>query len=191
MQCSRTVLRAATLALVVLTVACLAPSQARADQITTYDVTGTFADSSLLSGSITIDTTANTVTLLDLTVGANPPIVSNNPTHAFMFPNSGELLIEAYNSNFSAELLLDLPVPSLVDVTSLPLGSATTPSNSKSFYQSSGGGEGTPIPLVFGALSPAPEPASLALLISGSFAACGLSLFRRRSQKLAAASPAL
>jgi hypothetical protein len=190
MQFSRTVLRAATLASVVLTVASQAPSQARADQITTFDVTGTFADSSLLSGSITIDTTANSVTLIDLTVGAGPPLEFNNPGLAFLFPNSGELLLEAYSSNFST-LLLDLPVPTLVDVTSLPIGSATTPSNTKSFYQLSGGGEGTPIPLVVGALSPAPEPATLALLISGSFAACGLGFFGRRSQNPAGASPAL
>jgi hypothetical protein len=156
-------------------------SSVRGDEITTFDLSGTFADNSTLSGTITIDTTANTVTEINVGVSATPAIAFNYAPHAYIFPSAGETLIEAYSQNLGF-LLLDVPVPSLVGISSLPLGSSITPSGTKSQYQATGGGEGTPVSLVFGTITPAPtpEPASLALVLSGAVAMGGLGLRRGR-----------
>src|SRR5580658_6258169 len=71
-------------------------SSVRGDEITTFDLSGTFADNSTLSGTITIDTTANTVTEINVGVSATPAIAFNYAPYAYIFPSAGETLIEAY-----------------------------------------------------------------------------------------------
>ena len=108
-------------------------SQAQADQITTFDATGTFADNSLLSGTLTIDTNSNELTAVNLTIGAAVPLAFNYSPSDFIYTSQGETVIEVFGSNEST-LLLDVPVPTLLGFTSGPLGSQTTSSNTLSIY---------------------------------------------------------
>jgi hypothetical protein len=173
------------LAAVLLCVLLAPASQANADQITTFEATGTFADTSLLSGTVTIDTTTDGLLAIDLNIGTPASLAFTTTTGDLLYSNDGELVLLAFGTN--STLVLDVPVPSLVDYTSGPLG--TSAANTHTYY-AAGTSEYTPIDLTSGDLTAvsAPEPASITLLASGILAAGGFHFVRRR-RKASESSP--
>jgi hypothetical protein len=95
--------------LAVVSLAATATSPAYADVITTFNLNGTFDDTSMLSGSLTIDTTNGAVSSADVIIG--PP---NNVTYTSFAASAQGSFYSLYFPNPPyLQLLLD--TPSLVD----------------------------------------------------------------------------
>jgi len=174
--------------------------QSRADQITTYNVTGTFEDGASLSGTVTIDTTTAVATSMNLQIPS--PVLGNlnldSTPSSYVFATSDisssydviKILLEPTSgvSNFGQ---LEVAAPGFVwpsgpiplinssnedvagDVTAYGLFSFTF-----------GVGNLYVSPLTSGELTPinTPEPASITLLVSGFLTAGGFGLYRRRGR---------
>jgi hypothetical protein len=162
-------------------------TQAKADTI--FPVSGNFGDNATLSGTVTIDTTAtmNWVTAIDVTTSA--PIADTFASYvtSFYAPGDGEVLIEGFDSTFTNEIILAVPVTTLTGFTgSLLAGTVSTPFNPTiaDSEVAPAGGEGTPTAiLATGQLGvPAimtPEPSSFVLLGSAIAAFAGFRFCRR------------
>src|SRR5262249_12107994 len=165
------------IATIVLLVGCvlLGPAFARADTITTFNVDGVFRDpfSGTFSGTITVDVTTGTLTAVDITfpgssaynaIVASEPI--SFPTSWAIFANTGDV-----NQKLELTFFTDPTGGSLVGLTG---GSIT---GSISDCCTGLGGFITPLTSVT-----APEPSSLALLVAGFLAVCGLGFARTRQR---------
>jgi hypothetical protein len=158
-------------------------SPAKADQITTFGATGTFASTTTtmpFSGTVTIDTTTGVVDDLFLKIQATPTIKFNlSPPEQFVVPQegpNGEVWLEGPSLSRSSDLFLVIPVGSLVGYTGGFLGGDPhVPFDLQSFYSSNGEGQ---VDLVAGVLT-VPEPTFIMLLVSGGVIAGGLYFVQR------------
>jgi hypothetical protein len=181
----------------------LAPaSLAKADFITTYNVTGTYQDGATVSGTLTMDTTTATATAIDVHV-TNPGFpaiygpydyVSSPSTYVFnttdLIPppvDVVKVLIEP-TPGISNFLQLDVVAPGFTWPTGvIPLStiSYAGPGHDSAygvFDFTFGVGNLYESDLVAGELNPikTPEPATLTMLGTGFLAFGGFSLVRRR-----------
>jgi hypothetical protein len=173
-------LRASILMCAILVLPCLA----KADNIVTFNATGTFTDNSTLSGTVTIDTTTGAATAMDVTASSPISITFNSYVDSFYSSGDGEYLIEGYDSGAQNELILGVPVSSLIGYGGGALAGVTsTPFDTASEFEPTGG-EGTPVPLDTGALTApgmtTPAPATLTLLGTAMLSFAGLCVWRRR-----------
>jgi hypothetical protein len=159
----------------VLVVALVGPGLfvASADTITTFNVSGTFADSSALSGTITINTTTGAITGASLVIGAN--------TYSFLqlaIPLGSEFFAQFTTTSAFTFPFLDLffPSASLVGYTGGALCTSSGPCANPTQY---GAVAGTSIYLTQGSSVAAPEPSALILLSAGLI---GLGLVARKRQ---------
>jgi hypothetical protein len=196
-----TPLRYAITALAVASITAAA-AQAKADIITTYNVSGTYQDGATVSGTLTMDTTTATATAIDVHV-TNPgfpatygpfDFVSSPTTFVFNTTDLSsppadvvKVLIEP-DPSISNFLQLDVVAPGFTWPTGvIPLSTITFagPGYDSAygvFDFTFGVGNLYESDLVSGELTPinTPEPASLTLLASGFVAVGGFGLFRRR-----------
>jgi hypothetical protein len=179
------------------------PPKARADQITTYNVSGTFMDSSTLSGTLTADNTSGSVESMSITLATpdgtwlftNPQQASNGNTELFASTLTGvdeDVILAMYpatnpTSNFFASPgvipLATNSSSSLIPWTGYQFDSGYDYPFPPVIFQGFVGSalvEGAN--LVQGELTPTPEPASVVLLASGVFVAGRFGLYRRRGR---------
>lgn len=141
----------------------LAAGSARADVITTFNATGTFADGATLSGTVTIDSTTGVMTAADLGISAPDNLTLTN----LYFQEANYPLSGIYEGAVNAGptypvLIFGMPVSTLdgYDGGDLLSTSQTTSGYTSALYLSS-----TDInPLSQGTLSPVPEPSSIVVL---------------------------
>jgi hypothetical protein len=198
--------RAVALLCVLLTLA----SQAKADQITTFDVVNAkLADGSAVTGTLNIDTTSGVATSANITIGppsgvvvfapqspsAPPAPTPSQPASAFVtsdiYMNSlyddtpGTVQI-SFNHSFPTgtpylALLVNSSTSTLVNFDGAPL---LLPSdNSPATYSVYGLSGLSGIPFVSGSLAPVPEPSTVTLLSTGFLAIGGFGFWRRRASR--------
>jgi hypothetical protein len=191
-EVSKSVFRAAIALSVLLTLAC----QARADQITTFNiVNGQLQDGASVTGWVQIDTSTGNATAVNVSIGSpdNQVFDNSNLVGFYTAPANTPL-----NTNpFTTDIIIQkdtveplLPVlalvilqTSLVGYTGGPLvlGGQLGPTFSGYEYGYDGPPDFTPeIPFSSGQLVASPEPATITMLASGLFAAGGFGLLRRR-----------
>ena len=148
-----------------------APISARADVIEVFNLFGEFDNSSVLSGTVTIDTTAGSATAIDAAVnGFEFKTITGQ--------SSGlEYTIDADTAGNAAQLSLVFGVHSLVGYG----GSSLSPDTTLNGVSLKGGGANP------AESSPVPEPSTWALLIVG-FAGVGAFAIRRAGKANVAAT---
>jgi len=211
---AKSVFRAVSVLSVLLALTC----QAKADIITTFDVTGTFVDGSSMTGNVKIDTTTGAATAMDITLGAPDSFVfsSANPSYELAtFPNYGPSAINQVQSvillspsiTITDNTLGDYLWPdiSLLTETSSLVGysggplwgvapySAPTPNFGSTQAQFTSHGDNHYLysgDLVAVSSISTPEPGFLTLLASGFLTAGAFGLYRRPRGKASEATPA-
>jgi PEP-CTERM motif len=139
---------------------------ARADTFQLFDVTGTFDNGSVLSGTATIDTTLGTVTNSDFVVSGPFAATFLNDIYAQEVSSVGYVIFSRDSSNF---LILNLPGGSLVGYQGGGISNLSSADNT---------GSGAVIDLVSGQFAAAPsgvtpEPSTLVLLGTGILSLAG------------------
>lgn len=136
---------------------------------TVFDVTGTFDNTSTLSGTITIDTIGGTVTDSNLTIDpvALDYTFTGGPTSQGAYNSSGFYYYQAEFQDGSANLYLDFSTSSLVGFTGASLCSIAQPCNNivSSYYFNVFASQPADPDLVSGDV--APEPSTALLLVGG------------------------
>ena len=145
--------------------------------IVTFVATGVTQSGSTLSGDVVIDTTAVSVSSLSLTMSSPLSFTVSTFDSFGSGQASGYFVIRADNGTTFPFIYLDIPTATLVGYTggSLCTVGSTCP-NGISYSEASTSND-TTSGFVSGSLTPAPEPASLALVGS---AMLGLAAWRRR-----------
>lgn len=162
---------------------------AQADTITTFTASGTFNSGSLLTGTITIDTTVGSVQSLNLDVSAPDSLTFNVFTGGYSnFPGNGDYSIYAQTSGGGTYpyLVLVLGTSSLVDFHGGAFGSNSysVPGN---YHSGIGLSASLGDNLANGTLTPVPEAPSLATACGGSLLVIR-GLVRRQKLGMAATS---
>jgi hypothetical protein len=195
---SKSVLRAVTVLSVLLALAC----QAKADQITTFDiVNGHLQDGASVTGTLTIDTSTGAAVSFNVSVGSpdNQLFTPSNVYDFFTYPANTPGFTDSTGSIFAIEkdtvepvnsgqpeqgrssgddlprIVFGIPVPNLIGFDGGPLGTST--------YEYGYDGPPDFTPEVFfssGSLTPTPEPTTITLLVSGFIAFGGYGLYQRR-----------
>jgi hypothetical protein len=138
--------------------------KAQADEIVTFDATGTFSDGTELGGSLTIDITTGDITTDDLTT-SGPIIATFNllPTTASVGGYPGFNVVD---NGGNADFTFNVDATSLVGFQGGYLGSSDQPLGGFVSFLNLNRSYG--VDLVSGDLTPVPEPASLPILGLGA-----------------------
>jgi hypothetical protein len=137
---------------------------ARADTFTTFDISGTLASGSVLSGTITLDSTTGVVTAGDVKASSPDSLSFGSAIYQDCTSYGGDCLLGLYSSSSFPALVLVFDGSTYVGYDGGALGSESEPANG--VFSDVEFSTGSDI-LIQGALTPTPEPSSFALLGTG------------------------